>query len=150
MVEYVLDLTKSAKDDLREIREYSLKNFTEQQADKYMEKIHGALMTIQSSPESYRLREGLGRKYRSLSIGKHSIFYQIEGNRISVVGVIHGAMDLNKEFAKRQAQEKSSGRRIIDVEEITREREAAEKQAGAEKELEQGKGHGKGDDPIEL
>ena len=52
--------------------------------------------------------------------------------------------------ASKEETEKESRRQIIDIDEITHEREDAEKRAGAVKEPEQGKGHNKGDDPIEL
>lgn len=85
-------LTRRAARDIRELSDYSLNSFGEAVAEKYLRGLFAVLdtldgersrrSTVAGRPDLFR------RNYRS-----HAIFYRVTSGRISVVRVLHGAMN---------------------------------------------------------
>ena len=90
-----LFLKPQAINDLEDIFEYTLKNWSITQAEKYQDLLFESINTVLKSPKigsKYFFKKG---KYRKLNSNKHIIFYRIEDNRCIVVRILHEKMDLD-------------------------------------------------------
>lgn len=91
--------TKKALDDLIEIWDYTVQEWSENQAEKYYNLIIACCMDLAVNPE-------LGKSYEILSLnvlgykcGEHIIFYRdISENEIEIERVLHGMMDLKSKL----------------------------------------------------
>lgn len=91
--------TNRALDDLIEIWDYTVEEWSENQAEKYYNLIMASCMDLANNPQ-------LGKSYDILSLnilgykcGEHIIFYQeIVKNEIEIARVLHGMMDLKSKI----------------------------------------------------
>ena len=86
-------LTPAAKADLREIWLYTLENWGEAQADRYLFQLEECCERLVEHPELGRPRDELRRGYRSLLEGSHLIIYRYHLDRIEIIRVLHRRMD---------------------------------------------------------
>ena len=92
-------LTRRALNDLTEIWDYTVKEWSENQAEKYYNLIIASCMDLAHNPK-------LGKSYEILSLnvlgyrcGEHIIFYrEISKNEIEIARVLHGMMDLKSKL----------------------------------------------------
>ena len=86
---------QEAIDDITDIWDYTLKKWSENQADKYYGLIKTACKEIATE-------SAIGRSYNEINIsllgyrvGKHIIFYQnVSNDEIEVIRILHERMDL--------------------------------------------------------
>jgi toxin ParE1/3/4 len=91
--------TKKALEDLIEIWDYTVEEWSENQAEKYYNLIIASCMDLAHNPK-------LGKSYEILSLnvfgyksGEHIIFYrEISKNEIEIERVLHGMMDLKSKL----------------------------------------------------
>jgi len=91
--------TRKALNDLTEIWDYTVKEWSENQAEKYYNLIIASCMDLASNPK-------LGKPYEILSLnvfgykcGEHIIFYrEISKNEIEIERILHGMMDLKSKI----------------------------------------------------
>ena len=91
--------TRKALNDLTEIWDYTVKEWSENQAEKYYNLIIASCMDLASNPK-------LGKPYEILSLnvfgykcGEHIIFYrEISKNEIEIERVLHGMTDLKSKI----------------------------------------------------
>jgi len=93
VAEFTLVLSPRAQADLHEIMVYSLKAWGADQTIRYMSMMERALVDLPQTAFRGRRRDDIRAGYRSLSIGKHIIFYQIDNSAIHVFGILHSRMD---------------------------------------------------------
>lgn len=87
--------THKALDDLTEIWDYTVAEWSQNQAENYYNLIMASCMDLANNPQ-------LGKSYEILSLnvlgykcGQHIIFYrEILKNEIEIARVLHGMMDL--------------------------------------------------------
>lgn len=91
-----LILTEAALDDLRSIREYTLETWGEAQEEIYLRKIWDRIQGLRENPSRYRLREELFPGCRIASEGRHVILFQSENKAITIVRILHSAMDFKR------------------------------------------------------
>ena len=91
-----IKLAKQASFDVDEMYLYGLINFGETQADLYLDKIKNGLKTIQANPEIGRLVTKINPAIRRFDFERHVIFYDINGDKILIVRIIHCSMDFIK------------------------------------------------------
>ena len=94
-----LILSPSAISDLQSISEYTLQTWGAEQEEHYLKGLWKKLAEIQSSPESYRLREGLVKGCRSARHERHVIFFAVQGQTLQIIRILHGAMDFSTHLA---------------------------------------------------
>ncbi len=92
MAEY--KLSKSATSDLEQILEYTLQNFGEKQAEKYVNQLKKHLAMLSQYPNSTAERDEFLPPVRIFPSGGHLIVYIIKKDHISVVRFLHKGMDL--------------------------------------------------------
>jgi toxin ParE1/3/4 len=91
--------TNKALDDLIEIWDYTVAEWSENQAEKYYNLLMASCIDLANNPQ-------LGKSYAILSLnilgykcGEHIIFYQVmEKNEIEIARVLHGMMDLKNKI----------------------------------------------------
>ena len=88
-----LRLREAAAADLAEILEDSVERFGEPVAEDYLRSFEHAFDRLRDYPRCGALRTDLDPPIRSLSHRSHRIFYDIEGETIWIVRILHHAMD---------------------------------------------------------
>ena len=93
-------VTTRALRDLDAIADYTLEKWGERQAEKYISELEQRFRCLAQHPKAGRTRDEVGVGYRSYPHGAHVIFYVTLGADIAIIGVPHGAMDVEAYFEK--------------------------------------------------
>lgn len=92
---YVISLR--AKEDIKSIATYTIKEFGEEQSLKYAQGLKKILDELANNPELgvryVAVKNRMLLRYRYIS---HVIFYYIDGNEIFIVRILGGKMDYLK------------------------------------------------------
>jgi toxin ParE1/3/4 len=96
-----LTITEAAMHDLGSIRAYTLETWGEAQEETYLRRIWSRLQSLREDPSRHRLREELFPGCRIASEGRHVILFHSEGNAVTVVRVLHSAMDFKRHLRER-------------------------------------------------
>lgn len=92
-------ISEKALEDLKNIWEYTDKQWSRQQANLYLEIIFAAIELISEDPLKNKEYTKLNRKYRSSRVKSHVIFYLLtETGIIEIIRILHNNMDLNDKF----------------------------------------------------
>jgi toxin ParE1/3/4 len=91
-----LELSRRAQADLDDIRDYSLAEFGVARAIAYLDAMEGAFRRTLDYPDIGALHPTVHPPIRSLGCQQHRIFYQVEGDTILVVRILHKAMDAKR------------------------------------------------------
>ncbi|NLT71255.1 MAG: type II toxin-antitoxin system RelE/ParE family toxin [Verrucomicrobiaceae bacterium] len=91
-----LELTEAALGDLRKIREYTFSQWGEAQEQTYLDGIWDKFEELIADPERWRSREDLFPGCRMAIHHKHLILFRVDGAKLQVIRVLHGAMDLKR------------------------------------------------------
>ena len=91
-----LDLTEAALDDLREIRDYTFRNWGERQENLYLKAVWERFAELLKDPSRFRLRDDLFPGCRIAAQEKHIILFRVENDVLQVVRVLHGSMDFKR------------------------------------------------------
>ena len=87
--------TNKALNDLTEIWDYTVKEWSENQAEKYYNFIIASCMDLANNPQLGKSYEILALNVLGYKCGQHIIFYRkILKNEIEIERVLHGMMDL--------------------------------------------------------
>ena len=90
-------LTNKAVKDLSDIWNYTFDNWSERQADKYYQMLIVNCQVIAENPTIGKNYEGVLNQLFGQKIGRHIIFYRIEGEKeILIIGILHEQLDLKK------------------------------------------------------
>lgn len=88
-------LRQEAINDLSDIWDYTLQEWSETQADNYYETIKFACKEIEKNPSIGKIYTEISKNLLGLKSGKHIIFYhQISEDEIEVIRILHERMDL--------------------------------------------------------
>jgi toxin ParE1/3/4 len=93
-----LELSRRAQADLDDIRDYSLAEFGVARAFAYLDAVEAAFRRIVEFPDVGAVHPLVHPPIRSLSCQQHRIFYEIEGNAILILRILHKAMDVQRHF----------------------------------------------------
>ncbi len=91
-------LSERAKRDLVDIWQYTLENWSEEQAIGYYNKLMDGCEYITSASETAgRCYEDVRPGLRGMHCGRHIIFYRIiSKEKVRIVRILHGKMDYPK------------------------------------------------------
>jgi toxin ParE1/3/4 len=97
---YQLQITERAKNDLRDLFEYSLEAFGEKVGNEYYEKLLKFINTIKSQPFKGHNHQFLSDLYRVVNLGSHIIVYIIDEKVeiIKVIRILHNKMNISNEL----------------------------------------------------
>lgn len=91
-----LALRAAAERDLREIADYSLNTYGKKAKDAYLGDLRRAFDRLIDFPEIGAVRDDLHGAPRCLSCREHLIFYCYAEGHISVLRILHKAMDVGR------------------------------------------------------
>lgn len=86
-------VTVRAAVDVKEIWSFSADRFGADQADRYLDSLDATIQRAASHPMSGVDRGDLHEGLWSVGAGRHVVFYRFDDRDLTVVRVLHGAMD---------------------------------------------------------
>lgn len=88
-------LTYKAVEDLSEIWNYTLDNWSEHQADIYYQMLLESCREIAEKPEIGKNYERIVNRLFGLRVGRHIIFYRkVNASEVEISRILHEQMDL--------------------------------------------------------
>jgi toxin ParE1/3/4 len=97
-----LDLSRRARNDIRNILLQSLLQWGEEQESRYAAALGRALDTIGDNPNIGRARDDLRPGLRTFSFEQHIIVYEVRDTVIWVARILHHRMDVRRAFRQRR------------------------------------------------
>ena len=94
MAEY--RLTPAAEGDLEAIWTYTLQQWGEEQADRYIDTLTAAFAELARSPKSAPACDEIRPGYRRRSIERHMIYFRTTTYGVAIVRIIHVRMDAQR------------------------------------------------------
>ena len=94
MAEY--RLTPAAEGDLEAIWTYTLRQWSAEQADRYIDTLTDAFVELAQSPKSAPACDQIRPGYRRRNIGRHVIYFRTTTYGIVVVRILHDRMDAQR------------------------------------------------------
>ena len=91
-----LRFSEDARDDLRDISEYTRENWGGEQEDSYLRSIYARLSEIKEDPARWKKRDDLFEGCQVALVGKHLLFFKHTDHEILISRVLHQAMDVPK------------------------------------------------------
>jgi toxin ParE1/3/4 len=98
MVKYYL--TNKAVKDLTEIWNYTVDQWSEKQADKYYQMLLGNCQEIAKNPNLGKSYDGIASGLLGFRANRHIIFYRMIRDRLEIVRILHGSMDLRRRITE--------------------------------------------------
>lgn len=93
MASHQLVVAPAAKNDLKEIYQYGLRQWGRAQSESYLSTIKNQFWLLTQQPLIGTERSELLPNTRSLPIESHALFYRVTANRVEVIRVLHGRQD---------------------------------------------------------
>ena len=94
MADFVL--RPKAVSDLKEIWQYTVKMWDEDQAERYVRMLNIGFVDLAINPTLGGSCDALREGYRRLRIGRHVVFYRVIDTGIEIVRVLHQSMDFDR------------------------------------------------------
>ena len=88
-----LVISPEARQDLREIYQYSLRTWGQAQSAGYLAQIREQLWMLITQPQMGCERPDLAPSLRSMPVKRHILFYRVGNHRLEIVRVLHGRQD---------------------------------------------------------
>jgi toxin ParE1/3/4 len=89
------NLTNSAVQDLTEIWDYTIKNWSEKQAELYYNLIIDTFSVIAKKPQMGKDYNEIYPNLKGQKVSKHVVFYRVMGDStIEITRILHERMDL--------------------------------------------------------
>jgi toxin ParE1/3/4 len=88
-----IHVSESAESDLVGIWQYSLEQWGELQADKYLDELDSGIRKLADDPEIGFKRDYVRDGYRALFVGSHAVYYTVTPDAVHIIRVLHGRMD---------------------------------------------------------
>ena len=89
-----------AEMDLEAIGDYIARD-NPRRAISFVRELRGQCGKITEAPKAYRPRPELGKGLRSCAYGNYVVFFFEELGLVRIVRVLHGAMDIEAQFAEK-------------------------------------------------
>ena len=94
-------LTNKAVEDLSQIWDYTVKVWSEKQADKYYIMLLDSCQELADEKVFGRNYREVGEQILGYKIGQHIIFYRaVKGDKIEIVRILHIRMDLKSSIVE--------------------------------------------------
>ena len=94
-------LTNKAVEDLNSIWSYTLRKWSEKQADKYYNSLIDGFQEIANNPNLGKPYQGVRLDLFGIRINQHVVFYRVlEGKIIEIIRILHKRMDLKSRLTE--------------------------------------------------
>ena len=94
------EISKLALADLENIWEYTVEQWSIEQANKYYNDIFSAIMYLCENPDSGKPVDEIKIGHRRLNVKSHMILYKIKKETILIDRVLHQRMDIERHFSE--------------------------------------------------
>ena len=95
MAKYVI--SERAKNDLREIADYTQRRWSDEQAERYVRMLFGEFARLADKPLVGRSYDNYRVGLRGYSYGKHVVLYRVlSRSKVRIVRILHERMDFSK------------------------------------------------------
>lgn len=95
MTDYVL--SERAKRDIREIGDYTVQTWSEDQALKYIRMLFNQIRVLSRNPRLGRNYDYIRPGLHGYHCGRHIVFYRVlPTNRVRVIRILHERMDYTR------------------------------------------------------
>jgi toxin ParE1/3/4 len=91
-----LELSTLAKDDLRDIAQYTFTLYGERQVDIYLQALYDGMELLAENPEIGHRRDDIPSGYKSLPIEKHILVFTIQGESLIIARILHQSRDMQR------------------------------------------------------
>ncbi|MGB4467828.1 MAG: type II toxin-antitoxin system RelE/ParE family toxin [Azovibrio sp.] len=95
-----LEFLPQAESDLETIGDYIAQD-NPRRAMTFVRELRRQCRKITEAPQAYRPRPELGKGLRSCAYGNYLVFFFEEPGLVRIVRVLHGAMDIEAQFAEK-------------------------------------------------
>jgi len=92
-VSYQLAIAPAAKNDLKDIYQYGLRQWGRAQSESYLSSIKNQFWSLTQQPFMGTERHELLPDTRSLPVESHTLFYRVTANSVEIIRVLHGRQD---------------------------------------------------------
>jgi toxin ParE1/3/4 len=79
-----LELSALAKNDLRDIAQYTFTRYGERQVDIYLQLLYDGMELLTENPEIGHRRNDIPKGYRSLVVEKHLLIFTVQGESVII------------------------------------------------------------------
>jgi toxin ParE1/3/4 len=91
--------TNKAQNDLIDIWDYTVEEWSQNQAEKYYNLIIASCIDLANNPQFGKSYEIISLSILGYKCGEHIIFYrEISKNEIEIIRILHGMMDLKNKI----------------------------------------------------
>jgi toxin ParE1/3/4 len=88
-----LVIAPAAKNDLKEIYQYGLRQWGKAQSESYLSTLKNQFWLLTQQPLVGIERPELLQDTRSLPIKSHTLFYRLTNNKVEIILILHGRQD---------------------------------------------------------
>jgi toxin ParE1/3/4 len=85
-----------ARSDVADIWDYTLANWGEARAERYVRAIQFAVAELVTNPQLGRSCEDIRAGCRKYPVGSHVVFYRLVGSDTGIVRTLHQNMDVDR------------------------------------------------------
>jgi toxin ParE1/3/4 len=93
MASHQLVIAPAAKNDLKDIYQYGLRQWGQAQSENYLATMKNQFWLLTQQPLMGTERNELLPEARSLPIESHTLFYRVTANTVEIIRVLHGRQD---------------------------------------------------------
>jgi toxin ParE1/3/4 len=93
MASHQLVIAPAAKNDLKDIYQYGLRQWGQTQSESYLSAIKSQFWLLIQQPLMGTDRSELLPDTRSIPIESHTLFYRVISSRVEIIRVLHGRQD---------------------------------------------------------
>jgi len=87
-------ITPQSNQDIEDILFYTKLLWGEKQMEKYAKEIYQVLSNVALLHELGNVAESVSISIRKIPVGKHIVFYEIQGEIVWILRVLHSSMDV--------------------------------------------------------
>lgn len=91
-----LELSRKAQSDLDDIRNFSVLHFGVDRAIAYLDAFEATFRRILDFPEIGAPHFALNPAARTLGCQRHRVYYELSGDTVLIVRILHQAMDVTR------------------------------------------------------
>ena len=101
-----LHLSREAERDIDEIARYTEQRWGKPARQRYLRQITERLKALLANPELGPVRDDIRPGNRSLTAGRHIVFYRLAPDAVEIIRILHHAMDVQRRIEPAEEEEK--------------------------------------------
>ena len=93
-----LEISEPAKDDLRDIAQYTFIRHGERQVDIYLQALYEGMELLTQNPQIGHRGDDIPEGYETLNIRKHILVFSVKDDSIVISRILHQSRDMKSQF----------------------------------------------------